>query len=215
MIDDLITRGVTEPYRMFTSRAEYRLRLRADNADQRMTPAGERIGVVGTARSAAFAAKQRALEACRAALDRLSITPDAAAGHGLSLNRDGRRRTAFELLGLSTVTWDQLSAIWPELRGIAASVAAQTAVDARYAPYLDRQDEDVRIFQREEAVAIPPDLNLAELPGLSAEVRQKLQRFRPASIGQASRIDGMTPAALMILLAHVKKSQSPRSRANL
>ena len=212
MIDDLVTRGISEPYRMFTSRAEYRLRLRADNADQRLTPQGKRAGCVGRERSQAFAAKTTALVEARHALDALSLTPDAAARHGIHLNRDGKRRTAFELLGLQGIAWHQLAAIWPELSRVPAPIAAQIAVDAHYSTYLERQDADIETLRAEDSIKIPADLEVGDLPGLTIELRQKLTRFQPATLGQAARIDGMTPAALMLLLAHIKKSR-PSKRA--
>ena len=210
MIDDLVTRGVSEPYRMFTSRAEYRLRLRADNADQRLTAQGVRIGCVGAKRSIAFTAKTAALAQARHLLDAVSLTPDAAARHGIHLNRDGKRRTAFELLGLQDIAWPQLAAIWPELAGVAAPVAAQIAVDAHYSTYVDRQDADIETLRAEENIKIPANLDVAHLPGLTTELRQKLTRFRPSTLGQAARIDGMTPAALMLLLAHIRKARPRR-----
>ncbi len=205
MIDDLVTRGVSEPYRMFTSRAEYRLRLRADNADQRLTPIGGEIGCVGPERAMAYAAKAKAMAEASEQLRALSLTPDAAAGHGMTINKDGRRRNGFELLSLPDVTWPTLTAIWPELGRVPAGIAAQIAVDAHYSVYLDRQDADVKTLREEEAVGIPATLDWSELAGLSTELRQKLTRFRPSTLGQASRIDGMTPAALMLLLTHIRK----------
>ena len=205
MIDDLVTRGVTEPYRMFTSRAEFRLSLRADNADQRLTPVGAALGCVGSERSRCFAAKVDALAEARSKLDSLSLTPDGAARHGLAINRDGRRRTAFELLSFSGVDMAILARIWPELREIPAGIAAQIEVDGHYAAYLQRQEEDVASLRRDEAREIPRDMDYSGLPGLSNELRQKLARHRPATIGQASRIDGVTPAALMLILAHTRR----------
>ena len=212
MVDDLVTRGVSEPYRMFTSRAEYRLRLRADNADQRLTPLGERLGCVGRARAAVYARKAEALSGARRQLDTLSLTPNTAALHGLNLNRDGKRRSAFDLLGMSDVGWPQLTAIWPELNLLPTAIAAQITTDARYSTYLLRQDADIETLRAEENIRIPEALDPAELPGLSIELRQKLTRFRPATLAQAARIDGMTPAALMLLLAHIKKA-NPRRQA--
>jgi tRNA uridine 5-carboxymethylaminomethyl modification enzyme len=208
MIDDLVGRGVSEPYRMFTSRAEYRLRLRADNADQRLTPVGIELGCVGPQRRAVFAARQRALEDGRRLLEGLSLTPNEAARHGLQLNRDGRRRTAFELLAHDLVGLARLRPIWPETGRIPAPVAAQLEVDARYAAYVDRQEADVQAIRREESVQIPADLDYAAVPSLSTEVRQKLEALRPATLAQAARMEGMTPAALMLLLAHVRGQTS-------
>jgi tRNA uridine 5-carboxymethylaminomethyl modification enzyme len=211
MIDDLVTRGVTEPYRMFTSRAEYRLTLRADNADQRLTPLGIKAGCVGAERRAAFAAKTKRLAAGEELLRRLSLTPDEAAKHGLSINRDGRKRSAFDLLSYPEISIARLAAIWPETGALDPDIAEQLAVDARYAVYVRRQEEDIAAFRKDESIAIPEDFVFAALPGLSTELRQKLERHRPASLGQAARLDGMTPAALMLLLAHVKKGVAARS----
>jgi tRNA uridine 5-carboxymethylaminomethyl modification enzyme len=205
MIDDLVTRGVGEPYRMFTSRAEYRLALRADNADQRLTPLGQDVGCIGRERAQTFARKQRALAEGRELLERLGLTPNEAARHSLEINRDGRRRSAFELLAYPDVTLTRLAAIWPEIRSLEPKIAAQLEVDARYASYLKRQAEDVEALRRDEAVAIPLDFDFSTLPGLSNEVRQKLKLHRPATLAQAARIDGVTPAALMILLSRLKR----------
>ena len=204
MVDDLVSRGVSEPYRMFTSRAEFRLKLRADNADQRLTPAGVAAGCVGAARQAKFEAKAKALRDGLELLNQLSLTPTEAARHGLTVNRDGRRRTAFDLLALPDVSLDRLKVVWPEINRLEPRIAAQLEVDARYAAYLRRQDQDVAQLQRDEAVRIPADFDYTALPSLSAEVRQKLARHRPATIAQAGRIEGMTPAALLTLLARLK-----------
>jgi tRNA uridine 5-carboxymethylaminomethyl modification enzyme len=211
MIDDLVTRGVSEPYRMFTSRAEYRLRLRADNADQRLTPLGNGLGCVTKARREAFAAKAAALEDASALLQALSLTPTEAGRHGLEVNRDGRRRSAFDLLALPGVDLARLAAIWPEIGAIAPKIAAQVAVDARYASYVRRQELDVEALRKDEALGIPAAFDFDALPGLSTEVRQKLSRHRPATLAQASRIDGITPAALLLLLAHLKAPQQRKS----
>ena len=211
MIDDLVTRGVTEPYRMFTSRAEYRLTLRADNADQRLTPLGISIGCVGAERRAAFAAKTQRLAEGEALLRRLALTPDQAAKHGLSINRDGRKRSAFDLLSYPEIDLARLAAIWPEIGALDSDIADQLAVDARYAVYVRRQEEDIAAFRKDEGIAIPADFVFAALPGLSTELRHKLERHRPASLGQAARLDGMTPAALLLLLAHLKKGVAARS----
>lgn len=205
MIDDLITRGVSEPYRMFTSRAEYRLRLRADNADMRLTSLGRDVGCVGPVRGQAFAARQRALDDAARLLHELTLTPDEARRGGLSLNRDGRRRSAYELLSHPNVDLERLQAIWPELSGIPRPIAEQLEVDARYAVYLVRQEGDIASLRRDEALAIPAGVDYGAITGLSTEMRQKLARVRPASLAQASRIDGVTPAALLLLLTHVKR----------
>jgi tRNA uridine 5-carboxymethylaminomethyl modification enzyme len=206
MIDDLVTRGVSEPYRMFTSRAEYRLRLRADNADERLTPLGAHIGCVGGERLRSYTAKAAALADARRLLESLSLTPDQAAGYGIVLNRDGRRRSAFDLLALPGVSVSGLAAVWPELSAIPLQAAERLQVDARYAVYLDRQEASIVAFKKDEAAAIPPSTDFAAIAGLSNEVRQKLERHRPATLAQAARIDGMTPAALMLLLAHIRKT---------
>jgi tRNA uridine 5-carboxymethylaminomethyl modification enzyme len=205
MIDDLVTRGVSEPYRMFTSRAEYRLRLRADNADERLTPVGEKAGCVGPVREAAFKEKANALLSARRLLTSLTITPDKAAEHGIVVNRDGRRRSAFDLLALPSMTVASLCRVWPELGAISPSASEHLQVDARYAVYLDRQEVSIAAFRKDEAIVIPAAVNFAAISGLSNEVRQKLERDRPSTLAQASRIDGMTPAALMLLLAHIRK----------
>jgi tRNA uridine 5-carboxymethylaminomethyl modification enzyme len=210
MVDDLVTRGVTEPYRMFTSRAEYRLTLRADNADQRLTPLGITAGCVGTARSQAFAAKAKLLAEAEALLCSLTLTPDQAAKHGLSINRDGRRRSAFELLAYPEIQLSRIAEIWPEIRIIDRKIADQLSAKARYAVYAKRQELDIASFRKDECIAIPAGFVFAALPGLSTELRQKLERHRPASLGRAARLDGMTPAALMLLLAHLKKGAAAK-----
>jgi tRNA uridine 5-carboxymethylaminomethyl modification enzyme len=211
MIDDLTTRGVTEPYRMFTSRAEYRLTLRADNADQRLTPLGEKIGCVGSERSAVFAAKAEKLAEAEALLTSVALTPDRAAKYGLTINRDGRKRSAFELLSYPEIDLARLQSIWPELDAIPPSIAAQITANARYSVYVKRQEIDIAAFRKDEGIAIPTDFFFSALPGLSTELRQKLERNRPETLGKAARLDGMTPAALMLLLAHLKKGQAARS----
>jgi tRNA uridine 5-carboxymethylaminomethyl modification enzyme len=211
MIDDLVTRGVTEPYRMFTSRAEYRLTLRADNADQRLTPLGIAAGCVGRERATAFAAKSKRLADGAALLGTLALTPDEAAKFGLAVNRDGRKRSASELLSYRDVDVARLAAIWPEIGKLDPDIAEQLAVDARYAAYVKRQELDIASFRKDEAIAIPPGFAFSKLPGLSAELSQKLERHRPASLGQAARLDGMTPAALMLLLAHLKRGGAAKS----
>ncbi len=205
MIDDLVTRGISEPYRMFTSRAEYRLSLRADNADQRLTPLGLKLGVVGRARAAVFARRMEALDRARTMVRSLSLTPDAAAEHGLRVNRDGIRRTAFDLLAYPDITVERLAAIWPELRGLDRFASEQIEIDARYAVYLDRQESDIASFRRDEAVAIPAHLDFTGLAGLSNEIREKLAKARPGTLAQAAAIEGMTPAALALILAEIKR----------
>jgi tRNA uridine 5-carboxymethylaminomethyl modification enzyme len=207
MIDDLITRGVTEPYRMFTSRAEYRLTLRADNADQRLTGRGIQIGCVGQQRAAAFATKSATLAAARQLLEALTITPTEAARQGLDVNKDGVRRSAFALLSRWDVGWADVSRVWPELKAIETAIAHQIEVDAKYAVYLERQMADVASFRRDEALLLPDALDYAALPGLSNEVKARLGEARPCSLGQAARLEGITPAALTILASQVRKGR--------
>jgi tRNA uridine 5-carboxymethylaminomethyl modification enzyme len=211
MIDDLVTRGVTEPYRMFTSRAEYRLTLRADNADQRLTPLGSAVGCVGEERRASFDAKQNRLAEGEFLLRSLTLTPDQAAKHGLAINRDGRKRSAYDLLSYPEIDLSRLAAIWPEIGRIDAKIAGQLAVDARYAVYVKRQELDIAALRKEESITIPTGFAFEHLPGLSTELRQKLKQQRPASLGQAARLDGMTPTALLLLLAHLKKGAAAKS----
>lgn len=204
LIDDLVTKGVSEPYRMFTSRAEYRLTLRADNADQRLTPTFAGAGCVGSARTQAFAVKMTELGEAREVLNRLSLTPNQAQKYGIGVRLDGTRRTAHDLLSLPGVDFHGLTAIWPELGRFDREIAEQLEIDAQYAGYLDRQEADIAAFKRDEALVLPAHLDYGAVNGLSAEARQKLTAIRPATLGQASRIDGVTPAALTLVLAHVK-----------
>lgn len=205
MIDDLVTRGVTEPYRMFTSRAEYRLTLRADNADQRLTDRGIAIGCVGAARQRRHQDKMTALRAARAYARSVALTPDEAERHGLALNKDGRRRSAFELLSHPNIGIGQVAAVWPELCDLPPKIAEQLEIDAKYEVYLSRQAADIAAYRRDESLELPESLDYAELAGLSNEVRQKLAATRPRTIGQAGRMDGITPAALTLLVAHLKR----------
>jgi tRNA uridine 5-carboxymethylaminomethyl modification enzyme len=205
MIDDLVSRGVSEPYRMFTSRAEFRLKLRADNADQRLTPLGIETGCVGAERRAAFEARAASLLAGRAVLARLSLTPNEAARHGLEINRDGRRRSAYELLAYPAIAIERLSRIWPEIDALAPNVRTQLEVDARYAAYVERQEGDVEVLRRDEGSVIPADFDFSVISGLSNELRQKLERTRPVSLAHARAIDGMTPAALLLVRAHLRR----------
>jgi tRNA uridine 5-carboxymethylaminomethyl modification enzyme len=212
MIDDLVTRGVTEPYRMFTSRAEYRLTLRADNADQRLTAKGITVGCVGAARASAFRAKAEALDAGRTLARSLSITPSAANRHGLVLNQDGQRRSAMDLLSYPTIEMVDLVRIWPQLGEFAPAIAQQIEIDAKYSVYLDRQAADVAAYRRDEGLELPDAFDYGQMAALSMEVRQKLESIRPRTIGQAGRIDGMTPAALTLLVAHIRRGpRKPKS----
>ncbi len=212
MIDDLITRGITEPYRMFTSRAEYRLSLRADNADQRLTPLGIEIGCVSDDRRAAYEAKMEKILAARDLLQSLTVTPNEATKKGLPVNQDGVRRSAFDLLSYPKVTFDGLQMVWPELGHMDPAVVEQVTTDALYAVYLERQTADIEALKRDEALAIHDDFDYEAIVGLSNEIKQKLVDIRPATLGQASRMDGMTPAALTLILSHLKR-QSQRGAA--
>jgi len=206
MIDDLVTRGVAEPYRMFTSRAEYRLTLRADNADQRLTVKAIAIGCVGPERRARHKAKMAALEAARDFARSVSLTPNAADRHGLALNKDGQRRSAFELLSHPNITIADLAKIWPRFGDLPPKIAEQVEIDAKYDVYLSRQAADIAAYRRDESLELPEGLDYSQLRGLSNEVRQKLNSARPRTIGQAARIDGITPAALTLLVAHLKRN---------
>lgn len=204
MIDDLVTRGITEPYRMFTSRAEYRLTLRADNADQRLTDKGIGLGCVGSARSVRHSAKMKALAAGKALTQTLSITPNGAAKHGLALNHDGQRRSAFDLLSYPETEWATVTGIWPELSAIDPAIGIHIEIDAKYDVYLKRQTADVEAFRRDEGLSLV-DVDYDVVPGLSNEARAKLKTALPHTVGQAGRLDGMTPAALAILAAYLRR----------
>ena len=207
MIDDLVTRGVSEPYRMFTSRAEYRLQLRADNADQRLTDKGIAIGCVESQRTKFHREKMSALDDARVFARAVSLTPKEAEKYGLSLNKDGQRRSAFELLSYPEISISQLAKIWPRFAALDLKIAEQIEIDAKYAVYLSRQAADVAAYRRDESFTLPDDLDYAALPGLSNEAKQKLQTQKPRTIGHASKIDGITPAALTLLVAHVKRGK--------
>ncbi len=205
MTDDLVTLGTREPYRMFTSRAEYRLHLRADNADQRLTDLGAEVGCVGADRSRAFAAKLADIDAARSQAGVLAATPNALAAAGLAVNQDGVRRTALDLLAYPDITVDRLADLWPALSAIAPAIAEQLETEACYAAYLERQEADIRAFRRDEALSLPADVDYGAVASLSNEVRAKLDAARPATLGAAARIPGMTPAALTVLLGHVRR----------
>ena len=212
MIDDLVTLGTVEPYRMFTSRAEYRLTLRADNADQRLTGLGVQAGCVGQERQAAFTEKMRALDEARQLLRDLKSTPGSLRAQGLPAPRDGVARSAIELLGYPGVSVERLAGIWPQLGSLSAEIIEQIEIDGLYAGYLDRQEADIAAFRREEGLILSAALDFGAIGGLSTEIRSKLSRTRPATLGAASRIPGMTPAALVALLRHVQRGEN-RARA--
>ena len=205
MVDDLVTRGVSEPYRMFTSRAEFRLHLRSDNADKRLTALADQHGLVGPERRERFESKQSALAAGRKLLESLSVTPTEARRAGLAVNADGQRRTAFELLSYPNMTAAELAKVWPGIAGIPDSVLEQVTIDAQYAVYLDRQQADILAMRRDESRDIPEWFDYAALPGLSAELKQKLSATRPATIAQAQAIDGVTPAAITLILSVIRR----------
>jgi tRNA uridine 5-carboxymethylaminomethyl modification enzyme len=213
MIDDLVTRGITEPYRMFTSRAEYRLTLRADNADQRLTDKAIAIGCVGQARSKRHAAKMSALTAAKTLSTSLTLTPNEAARHGLTLNKDGQRRSAFELLAYPEIGWPQVRGIWPELADIDPGIAGHLEIDAKYDVYLKRQVADVDAFRRDEGMVLG-NIDYGLVPGLSNEARARLEKARPWTVGQASRMDGLTPAALGILAAYLRRAARNAAAVN-
>jgi tRNA uridine 5-carboxymethylaminomethyl modification enzyme len=206
LIDDLTTQGVSEPYRMFSSRAEYRLTLRADNADFRLTPKGRAVGVVSAERSRCFAAKRAALDQAIRHLSERGLSPSAARRHGINVKHDGVVRSGLELLRLPEVDMSRLLAIWPELGGLRKDVIEQLEIDAHYASYLSRQRADIATFRADESLLLPGDLDLNAVPGLSREVRARLAQARPATIGAAARLPGMTPAALMLLCRHARRA---------
>jgi tRNA uridine 5-carboxymethylaminomethyl modification enzyme len=205
LIDDLVSLGITEPYRMFTSRAEYRLWLRADNADQRLTPRGIDIGCVGSERARLFHVKQAALAEARQQASRLTASPSALAKQGVSINQDGVVRSALDLLAYPQIDWARLTSLWPELVPIPGGIAEQLTIDARYEGYLSRQRQDITAYRRDEALELPSDMDYAAVGSLSNEIRQKLSTYRPATLGQAARISGVTPAALVALLKYVRR----------
>jgi tRNA uridine 5-carboxymethylaminomethyl modification enzyme len=213
MIDDLTSRGVVEPYRMFTSRAEYRLSLRADNADQRLTPIGIEFGIVGREREDKFAVWTAEMDRYRNELGEKSLTPNEAREYGLNINLDGKRRSAFELMSHPAHDFDTMARIWPDLGAASRRTAEALDIEASYSVYMDRQDADIAEVLREEAKLIPANLDYSGLPGLSIELKQKLTRARPASIAQASRLEGMTPAAVSLLLLAVRRHVEEQSLA--
>ena len=206
LVDDLITRGVSEPYRMFTSRAEYRLTLRADNADQRLTAKGIEKGLVGAVRAESFVAKTEALAAARRLAGEVRLTPSELQRRGLRINQDGVARSAMDLLAYPDIGFGDVQGLWPELGRLAPEISEQLEIDAQYAGYLERQESDIRAFRKDEGMALPADLDYAEVPGLSNEVRQKLALAKPATLGQAARVDGVTPAAVTTLMVYVRQA---------
>lgn len=206
LIDDLVTRGVSEPYRMFTSRSEYRLSLRIDNVDERLTGKGLEIGCVGWTREAHFRRSREEISGARQRLQSLSVTPQEAARHGLELNQDGMRRSAYQLLSYPSISWDHLVRVWPELASVSASAKERLETDATYAVYLDRQQADIAAYRRDEGVVLEEAIDFKALPGLSNEIKSKLDLVRPRTLGQAARIEGITPAALTLLAAHARKA---------
>ena len=205
MIDDLTTRGVTEPYRMFTSRAEYRLRLRADNADQRLTARGVMAGCVGESRAEAFARKASVLESVQAEAATLSVTPAQAVRAGFKVTADGQPRSLKQLLTHKDISLEDLSRLWPQVATWPAFAREQIEIDAAYHGYLDRQEADIALFRKEEDLRLPADLDYRGLGGLSNEVQEKLASIRPLTLGQAARIEGLTPGAIAALLSHVRR----------
>ena len=214
MIDDLVTHGVTEPYRMFTSRAEFRLSLRVDNADERLTGLGAEIGLVGSRRMAAFTTRQQEISRLRDALQGLLFLPQQASAAGVQLNRDGMRRSAYQILSYPEVDFGQLAAIWPELGDYAEVVISRVTADAVYSVYLERQASEIRSYRRDQTLKVPVDLDLDGISGLSNELKAKLQSLRPADLAQAGKIEGMTPAALTLLAAHARKARSLSTEAS-
>ena len=212
MIDDLVTRGVSEPYRMFTSRAEYRLTLRADNADQRLTEEGVKAGVVGSLRAEAFHVKRSSIDAARERLQSLTLTPNEARAQDIKINLDGKRRNGIELLGYDGVDFSKLRQVWPELSDVTPQVAEQMEIEAQYAGYLDRQEADIVAFRRDEDMRLPADLDYRAMGGLSNEAKDKLSTVRPATLGQAARIEGMTPGAIAAVLGYLRRAAKKSAR---
>jgi tRNA uridine 5-carboxymethylaminomethyl modification enzyme len=213
MIDDLTARGITEPYRMFTSRAEFRLSLRADNADERLTPLAMQLGIASRERVRRYEGRREALESARSLAKSLSITPSEAKKRGLELNQDGVRRSAYDLLATKDLTLTSLSGLWPELGSIDSKTAEHLETEAKYAVYLDRQSADAAQIRREEQRAIPDELDFSTVPGLSNEIKQKIRLRKPRSLAEAQRIDGMTPAAIAIIVSHIRHAERLREGA--
>lgn len=216
MIDDLTSKGITEPYRMFTSRAEYRLSLRADNADMRLTPLGISLGLVGSARAEKFGAYEAGMASLRDELKALNVTPNEAGKHGIKLNQDGQRRSAYDLLAYPDLSFDKLEAVWPHLSSVSGKIKEAIHIEASYAVYMDRQATDINATRKDEARVIPADFDFSRVPGLSNELRLKLKAAAPQNLAQAAKVDGMTPAALALLLALIRKHsvQEPVERVS-
>ena len=213
MVDDLVTRGVTEPYRMFTSRAEFRLSLRVDNADERLTMWGATLGLVGANRMEVFAERNASIAGLTSQLQTLSVTPQQADAVGLQVNRDGVRRSAYQILSYPNIGFEELARVWPELAAFPPAVIARVTADAVYSVYLERQSTEIAAYQRDQALKVPDDLDLAGISGLSNELKAKLASERPADLAQAGRIEGMTPAALTLLAAHARRGRSRAAAA--
>lgn len=213
MVDDLTSRGVSEPYRMFTSRAEFRLSLRADNADERLTPMAGRLGLLGTERHSRFRERTENLDAARHLTKSLNITPSAAAAAGLRINQDGARRSAYELMAFPDIDFTRVKQVWPELAAVNPRIADALEIEAQYAVYLERQKSDVAAMERDEQLLIPATIDFTATAGLSNELKQKLQTRKPRSIAEAQRIDGMTPAALALIITQIRRAPAPRDAA--
>ncbi|RYZ13613.1 MAG: tRNA uridine-5-carboxymethylaminomethyl(34) synthesis enzyme MnmG [Alphaproteobacteria bacterium] len=213
MIDDLVTRGVSEPYRMFTSRAEYRLTLRADNADQRLTETGIAAGVVGSVRQTAFHVKRQSIDAARERMEALTLTPNEAREQGININLDGKRRNGLEILAYDGVDFAKLRGVWPELADVTPQVAEQMEIEAQYAGYLDRQEADIVAFRKDEDMRLSVDLDYRLIGGLSNEAKDKLSNVRPATLGQAARIEGMTPGAITAVLGYLRREAKAKKKA--
>jgi tRNA uridine 5-carboxymethylaminomethyl modification enzyme len=213
MVDDLITRGVTEPYRMFTSRAEFRLSLRADNADQRLTPLAIERGFCSELRASAYQEKSNQLSECRGTLETSSYTPKQIQNAGIDINQDGTRRNLLQVLAFPNVTFNDLKVLNDDLHNVDDKIADQISKDALYVNYIDRQKLDIAAIQKDEGLKIPHDFDYEAIEGLSSELRVKLSRARPMNLGQATKVDGITPAALLLLLSRLKKGQRQRKSA--